>query len=300
MESKCWRSIGVWGDLSCSQLATEIHCRNCSVYSQGGRALLERLEPEGYTAEWTALMALPRMQPEKGPGGNHQQSSAVRDRLSLTIFRLQQEWMALPASVFDQVVSPSPVHSMPHYHNPLLRGIVNVHGQILPCVSIHALLGITASVSTEPVGTLALSSTQHFTMTDLLSPDVSSPNISSSNASSSNASSPNISSPNISSSNVLSPRLAPPRFSPKGQAGDQQQGGYPRLVVIKQQRESWAFEVDELYGLQACQESDLRQAPALTHQALASFTKATFAWKDQNVSYLEAQQLFSVLRQRAL
>lgn len=229
-------------------------------------------------------MALPRTQPEKAPEGNHPQSAAARDRLSLTIFRLQQEWMALPASVFDQVVSPSPVHSMPHYHNPLLRGIVNVHGQILPCVSIHALLGITASVATEPASTLALSSTQPFITTALLSPD---------------ASSPNISSPNISSPNALSPRLAPQKFSPKGQT-DQQQGGYPRLVVIKQQREIWAFEVDELYGLQACQESDLRQAPALTHQALASFTKATFAWKDQNVSYLEAQQLFSVLRQRAL
>ncbi|MEO0808978.1 MAG: hypothetical protein AAFY33_22000, partial [Cyanobacteria bacterium J06643_4] len=78
------------------------------------------------------------------------------------------------------------------------------------------------------------------------------------------------------------------------------QGGYSRLVVIKQLREVWAFEVNEFYGLHTCQQSDLRRAPALSNQSLSSFTQSIFAWHGQNVSYLDAEKLLAVLRQRAL
>ncbi|MEM9089852.1 MAG: chemotaxis protein CheW [Cyanobacteria bacterium P01_F01_bin.53] len=272
MNNKCWREIGVWGDLTCPKLETEIHCHNCSVYSQGGRTLLERLEPEGYTAEWTALMALPRNhhanqssgqqfsdQHHVGTPSETSPQEASQDRLMMTIFRLGQEWLALPANIFDQVVSPNPVHSMPHCHNRLLRGIVNVRGQILPCVSLHALLGIAESVDRRGQPVPMLSSAPQ--------------------------------------SSTVGPNQLTFKRKPQGNGA---QGGYRRLVVIKRSRENWAFEVDELYGLYACVEAALRNAPALTNQALASFTTATFSWKDQNVSYLAADQLFSVLRQRAL
>ncbi|MEM6453044.1 MAG: chemotaxis protein CheW [Cyanobacteria bacterium P01_D01_bin.105] len=135
MNENCWSDIGVWGNLSCPKLADEIHCHNCSVYSQGGRALLDRPEPEGYVTEWTALIAQPYDQIQ----------TQSKQRLSVTIFRLAQAWLALPTSLFDQMRRPRPVHSLPHRHDPLLRGIVDVRGQLVPCVSLHNLLNITAT-----------------------------------------------------------------------------------------------------------------------------------------------------------
>ena len=239
--NNCWSQIGVWGDRSCSALTVEIHCHNCAVYRQVGLDLLARAEPDGYTAEWTALLALPL---------ENQQQNQQRDqqpRRSVTIFRLGQEWLALPARLFHQVVAPSAVHALPHRRDPLLRGIVNVRGQLLPCVSLHELLKIAIAepVQPEPVHSLTSDSTS-----------------------------------------------APLRSG--------QQGGYPRLVVVRRSRETWAFEVDELYGLHLCESEVLRNPPVLSNQSLASFTASIFPWRGQNVSDIDADKLFSALRQRAL
>ncbi|MEM6868814.1 MAG: chemotaxis protein CheW [Cyanobacteria bacterium P01_F01_bin.3] len=258
-QKNCWNVIGVWGDRTCPTLPDEIHCRNCSVYSKSGRSLLERSEPEGYTAQWTALMAEPSHQQPQ------QQLSAHTTRLSLTIFRLGEEWLALPASIFDQAIAPSPVHAIPHHTDPLLRGIVNVRGQLLPCVSIHSLVGITANIAMEKPFPGKSTPTSGF-LAKRQTPGLSSP-----------------------------AKLAP---KPCLQSG--QQGGYPRLVVVKKEREVWSFDVDELYGLHFCQAEELRRAPALNNQSLASLTQSIFTWHEKNVSYLDVEQLFAILRQRAI
>ena len=39
----CWRRIGVYGgDHSCERLKSEIHCRNCAVFREAARGLLQR------------------------------------------------------------------------------------------------------------------------------------------------------------------------------------------------------------------------------------------------------------------
>ncbi|MFK8185992.1 MAG: chemotaxis protein CheW [Phormidesmis sp.] len=275
---KCWSDIGVWGDFTCPQLIDDIHCHNCSVYGQAGQDLLERPDLDGYTAEWTALMALPR---------DPFQTKTRQDRLSVTVFRLGQEWLALPASIFHQVVSPNPVHSLPHRRDPLLRGIVNVRGQLLPCVSLHELLSIAAptpdapaslALTSAPAAIGAITHLKSTQPTDSAQQDNSTPSQNSSIKNSSTKNSPTQNSPTKST----------------------QQGGYPRLVVIKQLREIWAFEVNEIYGMHRCQQEKMREAPAFSNKSLANFTQSIFPWNDQNVSYLDAEQLFSALRQRAL
>ncbi len=231
MQNNCWNQIGVWGERTCLELDTVTHCRNCSVYSQAGRGLLERPAPEGYVAEWTALLSQPRSQ-------RQMDHSAA---LSLSIFRLGREWLALPADIFKRVLSPNPVHSLPHRSNRVLRGIVNVRGQLLLCVSLHELLGVAA---TEPDS---------------------------------------------------APAIASQSVSASGQPGS-----YPRLAVIEQQQDIWAFEVNELYGLHRCQPEDLRNAPALSSKALESFTQSILPWRNQNVSCLNADYLLETLRQQAL
>lgn len=274
MTQKCWSDIGVWGDFTCPQLVDDIHCHNCSVYGQVGQDLLERPDLEGYTAEWTALMALPR---------DPSQAKTRQDRLSVTVFRLGQEWLALPASIFHQVVSPNPVHSLPHRRDPLLRGIVNVRGQLLPCVSLHELLNIAAIAPTAPpsLAPAAIGAIAHLKNTQPID-----------NAQQDNSNS-------IQGSSIQSsPTKSTPTKSTPSQ--NTQQGGYPRLVVIKHLRELWAFEVNELYGMHRCRRAKMREAPAFSNKSLANFTQSIFPWNDQNVSYLDAEQLFSALRQRAL
>ena len=105
-------------------------------------ALLHRPVPVDYRVEQTEKIATPLSQ------GDHTQTC------SLVIFRLAQEWFALPAGLCSQVLSPLKPHTLPHRSNDTLLGIVNVRGQMLLKVSLRSLLclqdseptlGVTAS-----------------------------------------------------------------------------------------------------------------------------------------------------------
>jgi chemotaxis-related protein WspD len=127
----CWKRIGVWGTEQprCERLETVIHCRNCEVFTQAGRSLLERELPEGYVREWTEVFAAKKQEEPAGA-------------ISLLIFRIGPEWLALPALLFAEIVEPAPAHKVPHRRNPALLGVVNVHGEVQLCVSLRHLLGI--------------------------------------------------------------------------------------------------------------------------------------------------------------
>ncbi|MEO1592577.1 MAG: chemotaxis protein CheW [Cyanobacteria bacterium J06632_22] len=127
----CWNTIGVSGDHSCDTLKTVVHCQNCSVYRQAGRGLLERPIPEGYVTEWTQLLSQSR----------DQRLSRQNNIRVVNIFQLGDEWLALPAQIIKEVLPTRPIHALPHRNNQVLRGIVNVRGELLLCVSLHALLG---------------------------------------------------------------------------------------------------------------------------------------------------------------
>lgn len=240
IQQNCWNQIGVQGDRTCSELEIVVHCQNCSVYSQAGRRLLDRPAPDGYVAEWTAMLAQTQTQ-----------QADYSTVVSVAIFRLGQEWLALPASLFNQVLEPAPVHSLPHRSDRILRGIVNVRGQLLLCVSLHELLGIAADPESPITSQLSGQKTSQPTGTTQLT-------------------------------------------------NRRKVGTYPRLVVMEKQRDTWAFEVNEFYGLHRCQSAQLRNAPAFSSQSLAGFTQSILPWHDQNVSYLDADCLFNALRQQTL
>lgn len=129
-QAECWNRIGVQGDGSCPELQTHVHCRNCPVYSSAARAFFDREPPEGYLASWTRSLA----SPEQG---------IDRDRASIAIFRLNDEWLGLNIGSLVEVTTPKPVHRIPHRGNNVLLGLVNVRGQLRLFVSLHGLLGIT-------------------------------------------------------------------------------------------------------------------------------------------------------------
>jgi chemotaxis-related protein WspD len=56
------------------------------------------------------------------------------------IFRLGDEWFALATAVFQEVAENRVLRSLPHRGGGLLRGLVNVRGDILLCVALEVLL----------------------------------------------------------------------------------------------------------------------------------------------------------------
>ncbi|GAB3090219.1 chemotaxis protein CheW [Lysobacter terrae] len=59
---------------------------------------------------------------------------------SIFVFRLGEEWLALPASFADEVVPPRTIHSLPHRRDGFLRGLANIGGRLTVCVALESLL----------------------------------------------------------------------------------------------------------------------------------------------------------------
>ncbi|MGO4307536.1 chemotaxis protein CheW [Cupriavidus sp. RAF12] len=128
----CWRRIGVSGDGSCPLLATHIHCRNCPTYAQAAVTLLDTLSA-GQLADPEALDA--------ANAGDAQADRAAGQ--SCVVFRVGDEWLALPTAVLGEVTAPAPVHSLPQRRHAALVGVAAVRGALLTCVSLVLLFGGT-------------------------------------------------------------------------------------------------------------------------------------------------------------
>ena len=129
----CWNRIGIRGDASCLELKQYVHCRNCPVYADAAARLLDAPSPEGYLSQWTDLYAR-----AKADAGHD------RDGLSLFLFRVETEWLALPAGAVREVASLRAVHSLPRRGDGAgaVLGLVNVRGKLLACVSLGRVLGL--------------------------------------------------------------------------------------------------------------------------------------------------------------
>lgn len=135
----CWNRIGVRGDHSCPQLVEHIHCRNCPVYAQAANTLLDENLPDDYLEQRADHFAQP-------------QAEDLRRTNSVLVFRIADEWLALPTSVLVEVVDPRQIHALPRRNSAAVLGLVNVRGELLVCVSLAALLGITGPAQTEKRG----------------------------------------------------------------------------------------------------------------------------------------------------
>ena len=130
----CWSRIGVMGDGSCAELRKHIHCRNCPVYAAAGERLLDRGLSADYRREWALHFSAPKR--KLAPGS-----------ISLVLFRLGGEWLALPTQVFQEVVERRKIHTIPHRRQGALLGIVNVRGELVVAVSLARALGIADNLA---------------------------------------------------------------------------------------------------------------------------------------------------------
>lgn len=138
---ECWRSIGVWGNdrPRCTKLATVVHCHNCDVFHAASRRVYTRPIPDSYRGDWTSLLANEKTL-------NEQKSS------SMMVFRLGDEWVAIPGSILKEISEMRKIHRLPHNRSRVLRGIVNIGGEIELCFSMGALLGIHKAVQDDERG----------------------------------------------------------------------------------------------------------------------------------------------------
>jgi chemotaxis-related protein WspD len=127
----CWKAIGIYGDASCVELVQHIHCRNCPVYASAAAQLLNVEVPGRYTQEWTQHIAADKPAPPV-------------ETLSVVIFRVDAEWLALPSAIFKEIAGDRLIHSLPHRRNGALLGMVNIRGELLVCTSLQYILGVDA------------------------------------------------------------------------------------------------------------------------------------------------------------
>jgi chemotaxis-related protein WspD len=147
-DDRCWSKIGVSGDRTCPELQSVIHCRNCPVFTAAARTFFERTAPDGYLAGWTRWLAGSAGHDEgEGAEEGQDEAQSTNKKFSVLIFRLGPEWLAFRTQTIVEVTAPRPVHRVPHRTNEVLRGLVNLQGQVQLCVSLHGLLGVTALVA---------------------------------------------------------------------------------------------------------------------------------------------------------
>lgn len=133
--SDCWNHIGVWGDHSCPELQNVTHCHNCPVFAKAGRRFLDAPSPPDYIEEWTTRLAQAVVKP-------------IDEGLRGVLFRLQQEWFALPVTAMVEVSPWKPVRRVPH-RGGLLAGLVNIRGELLLVFRMEPLVGLVTTDTSE-------------------------------------------------------------------------------------------------------------------------------------------------------
>jgi len=75
-------------------------------------------------------------------------SASASDEAALThtalVFRIADEWLALPTATLRHIEDLRPIHSLPHRRNRVVLGVVNVRGALTVAVSLRELLRLDA------------------------------------------------------------------------------------------------------------------------------------------------------------
>lgn len=132
----CWNRIGVRGDASCERLVDYVRCLNCPVFETAAARLLDRPIP---------LVDLSQHETRTPSRARHHDTQDATE--SLLVFRIGDEWLALPTSVFKSIVQTRPIHTLPHRQHRAVLGVVNVQGELIVCLSLAHLLGFDAELA---------------------------------------------------------------------------------------------------------------------------------------------------------
>jgi chemotaxis-related protein WspD len=242
----CWNTIGVRGDRSCPELAKVVHCQNCPVFAAAGRRFLDAPFPPGYLEEWTQRLAAPV------------EDQAVNLE-SVLVFRIVDEWLALPVHVLVEVTTARPIHRVP-YRAGLLAGLVNIRGELYLCVHLAKLLGIQTPGGDGP---------------GAVRPSTDDPGA---------RQLPARPLPNGRAQAVPEPsRSAVPPA---------------RLLVVRRDTDCWVFPVDAVEKVVRIPRDNMGPPPATVGRAVAHLSRGVTSWNGRPVGLLDDARLFEALRAR--
>lgn len=127
--NRCWFRIGVWGDGRCEDLEGFVHCFNCPVYQNAGKALFSRVPSPGYIDEAAEVLKEPDDSPSVAEGSH-------------LVFFIGEQRFALSASAVRAVAPFSKVHSVPFRTNKLFLGLIPFRGKLRLCYSLAEALDL--------------------------------------------------------------------------------------------------------------------------------------------------------------
>ena len=127
-EARCWEQTGLFGDAACPLREQYGTCSACPRFTDHGRTLFDRPAPPGYVEYWTDAIRRSKLD----------QSA---EQLTVLVFRVSGQWLALAADRVLFVAKPGTVRSIPHRSGQVFRGLVNLMG-IRICVSLGGMLEI--------------------------------------------------------------------------------------------------------------------------------------------------------------
>ena len=205
----CWREIGITGDRSCELLSRYVHCRNCPQYSALGRTLFDREMPGDYRREVSEELAAAT-------------AAVLEETASVLVFRVGLEWFALRTQVFQEISAYQKPYVVPFRSGAFLAGLVNVNGELLPCISLEAALGLSSEEKTKAAGR-------------------------------------------------------------------------PRLCVVGNGHERFAFGVDEILGVRRVPRARLQPVPVTLAKSPSAQTTSCFEVDGHNVGLIDEQRLFNSL-----
>ncbi len=98
--------------------------------SYSADTLLSREASSEYIEEWTKIIR------------EGKKTFLETREHSILLFRLRNEWFGLSTSVFNQICEKKVIHTIPHSKSQMLKGLVNIGGQMRLCVDLVKLFDI--------------------------------------------------------------------------------------------------------------------------------------------------------------
>lgn len=92
--------------------------------------LFERPPSADYLEEWTNVLRKQEVI-DYEPGA-----------LSVVVFRIGQEWLALKTIIFKEIIHRRVIHRIPHRSGKILKGLVNLDGELQLCIALNELFEI--------------------------------------------------------------------------------------------------------------------------------------------------------------
>ena len=68
-----------------------------------------------------------------------------------------------------------------------------------------------------------------------------------------------------------------------------------RMLIVHSNQRRWVFPVDEVHGIQRHSLSEIQTPPVVITKTNIAYTQGIFTWKDQKISYLNAELLIDTL-----